>query len=142
MSLGDFVVGVVHSLIPGKDTAPFKSHLTVGDGSSSASYMGRELAGELSFCLTYTSIHLLLFLLFFLFIFLIFLIWEANLPVQCILPVLRPTPTSFLSTVRYKINLYSSKWGVGGYLFFIFLLMYFVVICYSSQCCIIYLLCL
>lgn len=67
MFFGDFVVGVVHSLIPGKDTAPFKSHLTVGDGSSSASYMGRELAGELSFRLTYISIHLLLFLLFFFF---------------------------------------------------------------------------
>lgn len=113
----DFVVGVVRSLIPGEDTAPL-SCLTRGNGSSSASYMCRELAGKLSFRLTHKSIHLLSAFFFF---FLIFLIWEANPPLQCISPVPRPMYIVLHLFSALYITKSISIQVSRGYLFLIFL---------------------
>lgn len=104
----DFVVGVVRSLIPGEDTAPL-SCLTRGNGSSSASYMCRELAGKLSFRLTHKSIHLLSAFFFF---FSNFSYLGSKSPITVYFPCPKAhvyCPSSLLSTLHYKINLYSSK---------------------------------
>lgn len=69
-------------------------------------------------------------------------VWGAKMHITVYSPcpqALIYLPAALLSSSHYKINLYLGKrWR---YLFLNFLIMY-LVICYSSPCCIIYLLCL